>query len=159
MKAFALLLVLLPIAACSRIESMVAPIGGRTPSIDLIQGQYRGAATRNKGSECAARFDIGLRVTGTKVEGQMVDARANPRSAVKFESFIDLEGELAAIVSTGGEVVVLRGRFLADRFNGTLAPEESLRTKVEPQGRRLTTNLQFGSDTTCGWQVRLSRQP
>lgn len=150
----------LGLAGCSRVESVFAPTGG-VPVGDLnkLDGSYAGTANFARGPDrCARRLEISVALRNGQLQGQVRDPRVPNATPARFDGHIETDGAMATIVRAGGEVLVLRGRFLESRFDGQMLPEEWVDpTRENPRGGR--TNLVFNSTASyCVWLVRLPRQ-
>lgn len=148
------------VAGCSRIESALAPTGGQGPvAINRLDGSYGGTANYSRGPEsCARRLAIALSVSNGRFLGEVRDPRVPNASPARFDGYIETDGAAASIVRAGGDVLVLRGRFIEGRFDGTMLPEAAVDPRRE-NPRAGGTNLRFGSSPSfCNWMVRLPRQ-
>ena len=162
-----LLLVALAASGCSRFSAL-GPMGGPPmEDITVLDGRFRGQANFARGgSDCERGFDIALEIERGRVKGEMrvpyratMSARGqvisetstnSPPSA--FQTYIDIDGQMSAIVRLQSGVYYMQGRFEPNRYNGVLAPENTLRTRDDPKG-----SFQLGQYSPCSWTVVLSR--
>ncbi|MBL8702187.1 MAG: hypothetical protein JNK67_27630 [Alphaproteobacteria bacterium] len=148
------------LTGCARFESAFAPTGGTpTGNLNRLDGGYGGTANYARGPErCARRLNIALTVNNGRFQGEVRDPRVPNASPARFDGYIETDGAMASIVRAGGEVLVLRGRFIESRFDGTMIPEEWVDpTRENPREGR--TNLGFSTaNSYCTWLVRLPRQ-
>jgi len=158
LAALALLVVL---SGCARIEGAMAPMGGGAP-VDpgTLDGRYAGNATYATGPErCARRLAVALRVANGRVEGEIAPTQAGRHAPVRFEGFLELDGDFAARMRAFGEVLVVRGRFRDTRFDGRLEPEAAIDPR-RSNPREGETNLRLGSGSgsaDCVWMLRAPR--
>jgi hypothetical protein len=156
LAALALLVVL---SGCARIEGAMAPLGAAAP-VDpaALDGRYAGNALYAEGPErCARRFGLALRVANGRVEGEIAPAQAGRHPPVRFEGFLEMDGDFAARMRAFGEILVLRGRFRDTRFDGRLEPEAAIDPRRN-NPREGETNLRFGIGSgDCVWMLRAPR--
>lgn len=158
MRLLAAVVAGLALAGCSRLESTLTPTGGTPGDLSQLAGRFTGVANYSNGPEsCPRPLGMAMTVVNGKVQGEVRDPRTPNAAPSKFDSYIELDGAMTAIVRALGDVLVLRGRFLETRFNGTLVPEASVDPRRD-NPRPGETNLRFGYSLHCVWSVRLSRQ-
>ena len=158
----------LALAGCSSLDRLTSPMGGPPlEDITILDGKFNGKASFARGdSSCEREFQIALDVDGGRVKGEFRSDRAyivTPRGEIAgaiplrappstFQTYIDLDGQMSAILRLQSGVYYMQGRFRPDRYNGVLVPENTLRARDAPQGA-----LQFGTYTPCSWNVLLAR--
>lgn len=148
------------LSGCSRVESAFAPTGGQpVANLNVLDGAYGGTANYARGPEsCARRLNVALTVNNGRFRGEISDPRVPNAAPSNFDGYIETDGAMASIVRTGGDVLVLRGRFLETRFDGTMLPDAwADPTRENPRAGR--TNLTFSTaNSYCSWMVRLPRK-
>jgi hypothetical protein len=165
------LAVALAAGGCSRLANIAAPEGGPPiEDISILDGRFTGKASFARGEDyCEREFQIALVVEKGRVKGEFrtdmvfqLDGRgqiigAQPRTAPAstFQTYVDLDGSMSAIVYARSGVYYLQGRFRPDRYNGVLAPEDTIKVRESPAG----TRLQLGTYSPCRWNVQLARVP
>ncbi len=158
MRYLALVVAVLAVTGCSRLEAVLTPTGGTLADPSKLGGRFTGVANYSNGPDaCPRPLGMVMMVVNGKVQGEVRDPRTPNAAPSKFDSYIELDGAVTAIVRALGDVLVLRGRFLETRFNGTLVPEASIDPRRE-NPRQGEANLRFGFSTGCTWTVRLARQ-
>jgi hypothetical protein len=161
-----LLLAVLAASACSQFS--FGPMGGPPmEDITVLDGRFKGQANFARGDgNCERGFDIALEIERGRVKGEMrVPYRAtmSPRGQLisetptnapptVFQTYVDIDGQMSAIVRAQSGVYYMQGRFQPDRYNGVLVPENTLRARDDAKG-----SFQFGTYTSCSWTVVLSR--
>ena len=164
-----ILLAALAAFGCSRLSAL-GPMGGPPmEDITVLDGRFKGQANFARGdSNCEAGFDIAIeiergRVKGeirvpyratTTARGQVISVTPTEDPGAAFQTYIDIDGQMSAIIRATSGVYYMQGRFRPDRYNGVLVPENTLRARDDPQG-----TLQLGTYTPCSWNVLLARSP
>lgn len=155
-RALALGLVLLVLVGCQRVADSLAPYGGPVPDLGRLAGEYAGEARYARGtSGCLQRMEMTMTVANGRVSGRIRDAARQDSTWSSFEGPIDYEAGFVTSVWIGGEPLIMRGRFLADRFGGEIAPTDQA-TATTSQGG--FTNLRFGGFQPCIYLVRVPRR-
>ena len=158
MRLFSRLVLVLALAGCNRLETVLTPTGGTPGDLAKLAGHFAGVANYGNGPDaCPRPLGMAMTVVNGRVQGEVRDPRTPNAAPSKFDSYIEFDGGMTAIVRALGDVLVLRGRFLETRFNGTLVPEAA----VDPRRdnvRQGETNIRFGYSTHCVWLVRLGRE-
>lgn len=156
-RSIALGLVLFALVGCQRVADSLAPYGGPVPDLARVEGNYAGDARYARGtSGCIRRMEVTMTVTNGRVSGRIRDTARPDATWSSFEGPIDYEAGFVASVWIGGEPLIMRGRFLADRFGGEIASPEQA-TATTSQGG--FTNLRFGEYQPCVYLVRVPRRP
>ena len=161
-----LLAAALALAGCGR--GLLAPMGGPPmEDITVLDGRFKGQANYARGdSYCERAFEIALDIERGRVKGEIrvpyaatINARGQvvsqkpldePSSA--FQTYIDIDGQMSAIIRAHSGVYYMQGRFREDRYNGVLVPESTLKTRDDRKG-----DFQVGNYSPCSWTVVLAR--
>ncbi len=158
MRLLAHLTLLLALSACNRLETVLTPTGGTPEDLSKLAGRFVGVGNYSNGPDtCPRPLGMGMTVLNGRVQGEVRDPRTPNAPPSRFDSYIDFDGGMTAIVRALGDVLVLRGRFLETRFNGTLVPEASVDPRRD-NPRPGESNLRFGYSQQCAWSVRLGRE-
>jgi len=146
--------VLALLAGCGGIERFAAPEAGPPiPDLRVLNGGFAGTAVIATGDQrCEPEYKITLAVADGRVRGEVVMPRLSHVAPSIFESYVDIDGWMSAILRLEGGVLYLQGRFRPDRFIATIKPENKLTSEY-----RSETRLQFGQRTPCSWIVNMAR--
>lgn len=156
-RTLALGLMLVVLVGCQRVADSFSPYGGPVPDLGRLAGEYAGEARYARGtSDCMRRMEMTMTVANGRVSGRIRDTARPDAAWSSFEGPIDYEAGFVSSVWIGSEQLIMRGRFLADRFGGEIAPPDEA-TATTSQGG--FTNLRFGMYQACTYLVRVPRRP
>ena len=141
------------LAGCGGIERFAAPEAGPPiPDLRVLNGGFAGDAVIASGEHCESGYKFSLAVADGRVRGEVrTPQRPNAPPSI-FETYIDIDGWMSAVLRTETGVLYMQGRFRPDRYTATISPENTLSSRYQTE-----TRFQVGRNTSCRWIVNMAR--
>lgn len=106
-------------SACA--QDVPLPPGG----LQALDGTYRGTSALAFGSEhCPETTPYALIVRNGQADGEVFSARDPTVVRTRFHVAIDSDGRIDQPIFVGGDEAAFSGRFVRDRFEGTLVTND-----------------------------------